>query len=121
MYDNFDKENKNIESLLEKPPLTMQFIGKRRDIDRSTSYSFDGPFQLLQADLAYIRFLAKSPIDPKFCLLFVNLFTSKIYTFPIKTRHLLAKCRYVYNELKGWQSFCCRAKNKRVLKKIIKK
>ena len=91
MYDNFDKENKNIESLLEKPPLTMQFIGKRRDIDRSTLYSFDGPFQLLQADIAHIRFLAKSPTDPKFCLLFVNLFTSKMYTFPIKTRQLLAK------------------------------
>ena len=91
MYDNFDKENKNIKSLLDKPPLTTQFIWKRRDIDRSTLYSFDGPFQLLQADIAYTRFLAKSPIDPKFCLLFVNLFTSKMYTFPIKTRHLLAK------------------------------
>ena len=91
MSVNFDKENKNIKSLLDKPPLTTQFIWKRRDIDRSTLYSFDGPFQLLQADIAFIRFLAKSPIDPKFCLLFVNLITSKIYTFPIKTRHLLAK------------------------------
>ena len=46
----------------------MQFIEKRSDIDRSTLYSFDGPFQLLQADIAYISFLAKSAVDPKFCL-----------------------------------------------------
>ena len=81
MYDNLDKENKKIESLLEKPPLKMQFIEKRSDIDRSSLYSFDGSFQLLQADIAYISF----------CLLFVDLFTSKIYTFPMKTGNLLAK------------------------------
>ena len=73
MYDNLDKENKKIESLLEKPPLTTQFIEKRSDIDRSTLYNFDGPFQLLQADIAYISFLAKSAVDSKFCLLFVDL------------------------------------------------
>ena len=33
MYNNLDKENKKIVSLLEKPPLTMQFIEKRNDID----------------------------------------------------------------------------------------
>ena len=31
MYDNVDKENKQIESLLEKPPLTIQFIEQRRE------------------------------------------------------------------------------------------
>ena len=56
MYDNLDKENKKIELLLEKPSLTMQFIEKRSYIDRSTLYSFDGLFQLLQADIAYIIF-----------------------------------------------------------------
>ena len=75
MYDNLAKENKKVECLLEKPPLTMQFIEKRSDIDCSTLYSFDGPFQLLQADIAYISFLAKSAVDPKFYLLFVDLFT----------------------------------------------
>ena len=91
MYNNLDKENKKIISLLEKPPLTMKFIEKRSDIDCSTLYSFDGPFQLLQADITYINFLAKSAVDPKFCLLFVDLFTSKICNFPMKTRNLLAK------------------------------
>ena len=91
MYDNLDKENKKIESLLEKSLFTTQLIVKRNNIDRSTLYSFDGPFQLLQAHIAHIRFLVKSAVDPKFCLLFVDLFTSKIYTFPMKTRNLLAK------------------------------
>ena len=91
MYDNLDKENKKIKSLLEKSPLTTQFIEKRSDIDCLTLYSFDGSFQLLQADIAYISFLAKSSVNPKFCLLFVDLFTSKIYNLPKKTRNLLAK------------------------------
>ena len=30
MYDNADKENKKIESLIEKPPLTTQFIEKKK-------------------------------------------------------------------------------------------
>ena len=100
IYDNLDKENRKIESLLEKPPLTMQFIEKRSDVDHSTLDSFDGPFQLLQADIAYISFLAKSAVDPKFCLIFVDLFTSKIYTFPMKTRNLLAKkMKQFYNDI----------------------
>ena len=86
IYDNLDKENKKNESLFEKPPLTAQFIEKRTDIDRSILFRFAGPFQLLQADIAYISILAKSALNSKFCLLFVNLFTSKIYTFPMKTR-----------------------------------
>ena len=107
MYDNLDKENKKIELLLVKPPLTMQFIDKRSDIDCSALYSFDGPFQLIQADIAYISFLAKSAVDPKFCLLFVDLFTSKIYTFLMKTRNILAKkLEQFYNDIqknKKWQ------------------
>ena len=109
MYDNLDKENKKIKSLLEKPPLTTQFIEKRNDIDRSTLYSFNGPFQLLQGDIAYISFLVKSAVDPKFFLFFVNLFTSKIYTFPMKTRNLLAKkwnsfiMKYKKRNKKKWQ------------------
>ena len=101
MYDNWDKENKKNESLLEKPLFTTQLIEKRNNIDRSTLYSFDGSFQLLQAHIAHISFLVKSAVDPKFCLLFVDLFASKIYTFPMKTRNLLAKkIEQFYNDIK---------------------
>ena len=53
-------------------------------MNRSTLYSFKGPFEVLQADIADNRFLGKLAVDPKFCLLFVDLFTFMIYTHPIK-------------------------------------
>ena len=90
IYNNFSDDNKP-PVLSEAPPPTTQFVEKTEDIDRSTLYSFDGPFQLLQADVAYTSFLATSAGDPKFCLLVVDLFTSKTYTCPIKNKNLLAK------------------------------
>ena len=51
---------------------------KKDDTDRSTLYSFDGPFKLLRAEVGNLEFLGKSAADPKYFLLFVDLFTSKI-------------------------------------------
>ena len=65
------------------------FVEKRSDIDRSTWYSFNRPFELLHADIADIKFFAKSAADPHYCLLFFDLFTQKVYTFPMKKRALL--------------------------------
>ena len=45
---------------------------------------------MLHADIADLRFLAKPAADPKYCLLLVDLFTSKIYVYPMKKRSLLA-------------------------------
>ena len=53
--------------------------------------SIGKPFELLHGDIADTRFLAKSAMDPKYCLLLVDLFTSKIYVYPVKNRSLLAK------------------------------
>ena len=76
------------------------FVDKRTNIDCSTLYSFIKPFEALQADIADWRFLAKSTVDPKYCLLIVDLFTSKIYVFQMKNRSLLAKKLEVfYNEI----------------------
>ena len=87
IYNGF--ENKKL--LPEKVPLNTPFVEKKQDIIRTTSCSFSRPFEALQADIAYISFLARSAVDPKFCLLFVDLFTSKIDTYPMKKRNLLAK------------------------------
>ena len=101
IYNNFSDDNKP-PVLSEAPPPTTQFVEKTEDIDRSTLYSFDGPFQLLQADVAYTSFLATSAGDPKFCLLFVDLFTSKTYTCPIKNKNLLAKkMEILYNDIQN--------------------
>ena len=56
-----------------------------------TLHSFKRPFEALQVDIAYISLSARSAVDPKFCLLFVDLFTSKIYTYPMKKINLSAK------------------------------
>ena len=63
--------------------LVKSFVNKRSNIDHSTLYSISKPFNLLHADIADLIFLAKSTVDPKHCLLIVDLFTSKIYVYPM--------------------------------------
>ena len=54
----------------------------------------------MHADIADLRFLAKSAVDPKYCLLIVDLFTSKIYVYTTKNRSLVAKkMETFYNEI----------------------
>lgn len=69
----------------------MQFVEQQKNIDRSSAlYSFEGPFQLSHIDTADIRFPAKS-VQPKYCLAFVDLFTCKTYSYPMRNRSLLNK------------------------------
>ena len=82
-------------------PLVTPFVNKRSNIDHSTLYSISKPFELLHADIADLRFLAKSAVDPKYCLLIVDLFTSKIYVYPMKNKTLLAKkLKLFYEDIK---------------------
>ena len=70
----------------------MTFIDQKKDIDRSsTLYSIKTLFELFHAVIANIKFLSKSTVDPHYCLLSVDFFSSKIYTHPMKKRSLLAK------------------------------
>ena len=89
-------------------PLATPFVDKRSDIDRSTLYSISKPFELLHADIAHLRFLAKSDVEPKCCLLMVDLFSSKIYVYPMKNRSLLAKkLNLFYNDIKKKEQVKC--------------
>ena len=82
-------------------PLVTPFVNKRSNIDHSTLYSISEPFELLHADIADLRQLAKSAVDPKYCLLVVDLFASKIYVYPMKNRSLLAKkLKLFYEDIK---------------------
>ena len=65
----------------------------KKKIDYSAIFSIQFPFDILHANIADIRFLAKSAVDPKYCPLFVDLFTSKIYAYPMKKGNLLKKSR----------------------------
>ena len=71
-------------------------------MDHSTLYSIGKPFDLLHADIADTIFLAKSVIDPKYCLWLVDLFASKVYIYPMKSRNLLAKkLKLFYEDVKN--------------------
>ena len=72
-------------------PITTPFYESKSNVDHSTLFSISKPFELLHGDIADTRFLAKSAVDPKYCLLLVDLFTSKVYIYPMKNRSLLAK------------------------------
>ena len=73
-------------------PFYTSFVEQKKDIDRSSAlYTINGPFQLCHADLAYLQFFAKSAVDPKYALVCVDLFTSKVYVYTLRTKNNLAK------------------------------
>ena len=79
-----------------------QCLLKKDDIDRSTLCSFDGPFQLLHASVGKLEFLGKLATDPKYCLLFVDLFLPKIYVYPMQSRKsIFNKMEIFYKKVEG--------------------
>ena len=68
-----------------KVPTRTDYVEKR-EIDRSTLFSFDGPFQLLHADVGNLEFLGKNATFPQYVLVIVDLFSSKVYTYSMKSR-----------------------------------
>ena len=64
---------------------------KKREIDRSTLHSLDRPFQLVHADVANLKFLGKSATHPKYCQLIVDVFSTKIYIYLVRSQKHLAK------------------------------
>ena len=51
---------------------------EKREIDYSRLYSFDVPFQLFDADVGNLEFLGKIATFPRYDLVLVDLFSSKI-------------------------------------------
>ena len=82
-------------------PFYTPFIEQRKDIDRSSAlYSINGPLQFFHADLAYLQFFAKSAVDPKYALVCVDLFTSKVYIYTLRTKNnLFKKVEEFYKEI----------------------
>ena len=102
-YNLFKKiENKNViyDEDENRVPFYTPFTPQKKNIDRSTLYSLNGPMQFFHADIAYLQFLAKSAVDPKYALLCVDLFTSKIYVYTMRKRSNLAnKLEIFYKEI----------------------
>ena len=59
---------------------------KKKNIDRSTLYTVNGPLQFFHADVAFLKFLAKSAVDPKYALVCEDLFTSKVYVYTMRKK-----------------------------------
>ena len=82
------------------PPTRADYIEKR-EIDRFTLYSLDGPFQLTHADVGNLQFLEKNATASRYVLLVVELYSSKVYVYPICSRkQILQKMGQLYNEIK---------------------
>ena len=84
-----------------KIPIRLDYVEKR-EIDRSTFYSFNNPFQLMHTDIANLEFLGKSATAPKYALLTVDLFSSEFYVYPMESRKQLLKYLNIfYVEIKN--------------------
>ena len=96
--ENEEEEEDLIESQI---PFYTPFIEQRKDIDRSSAlYTVNGPLQFFHADLAYLQFFGKSAVDPKYALLCVDLFTSKVYVYTLRTKNnLVKKLEEFYKEI----------------------
>ena len=104
-YRLFTKLEQNVEDEEEEEndqlPFYTPFVEQRKDIDRSSAlYSFNGPLQFFHADVAFLKFFAKSAVDPKYALVCVDLFTSKVYIYTFRTKNnLFKKVEEFYKEI----------------------
>ena len=109
-YKLFSKiENKNViydkEEEEDRLPFYTPFIPQKKNIDRSTLYSLNGPMQFFHADIAYLQFLGKSAVDPKYALVCVDLFTSKIYVYTMRKRsNVASKLEKFYQDIQHKRS-----------------
>ena len=102
LYDQLENKKNVKKSNQDFLPITRPFYDFKSNVDHSTLYSISKPFELLHADIVDTRFLAKSSVDPKYCLLLVDLFTSKACNYPMKSRNLLArKLKLFYEDVKN--------------------
>ena len=69
----------------EKIPIRVDYVEKR-EIDRSALSSFDGSFQLIHADVGNLESLGKNATTPRYVLLAVDLYFSKVYVYPMCSR-----------------------------------
>ena len=68
-------------------PFYIPFVEQKKDIDRSSSlYTVNAPLQFFHADVTYLKFFAKLAVDPKYALVCVDLFSSKVYVYTMRKR-----------------------------------
>ena len=69
----------NKDFLEDKTPARADYVEKTEP-DRSTLHSFDGPFELLYADMGNLEFLGKNATILQYTLIVVDFYLSKVYS-----------------------------------------
>ena len=102
LFKNVEDKNIIYEKNEKRVPFYTPYVPQKKNIDRSTLYTVNGPLQFFHADIAFLKFLAKSAVDPKYALLCVDLFTSKIYVYTMRKRsNLVNKLETFYKEIES--------------------
>ena len=84
-----------------KSPTRTDYVEKK-EINRFTLYSFDGPFQILHADVGNLEFLGKNATFLQYVLVIVDLYSSKGYTYSMKSRkQILQKMKLFYDKVRS--------------------
>ena len=83
-----------------RAPIRTDYVEKT-EIDRSTQYSFDGPFQLLHADVGNLEFLGKNATFPQYVLVIVDLFPSKVYAYSMKSRKQILQKLKLFSDVRN--------------------
>ena len=60
-------------------------------MDRSSLYSTDGPFQLMHVGIVNLEFLGESATTPRYALLAIDMYSSKVYVYPTHSQKQLLK------------------------------
>ena len=102
LLKNADDKNIIYDENENRVPFYTSFIPQKKNIDRSTLYTVNGPLQFFHADVAFLKFLAKSAVDPKYALVCVDLFTSKVYVYTMRKKsNLVNKLETFYKEIES--------------------
>ena len=102
LLKNVDDKNIIYDENENRVPFYTPFIPQKKKIDRSTLYTVNGPLQFFHADVAFLKFLAKSAVDPKYALVCVDLFTSKVYVYTMRKKsNLFNKLETFYKEIES--------------------
>ena len=101
LFNTVEDRNIIYENDENRIPFYTPFVEQKKDIDRwSALYTINGPFQFFHADVAFLKFFAKSAVDPKYALLCVDLFTSKVYVYTMRKKsNLWQKLEFFYKEI----------------------
>ena len=107
LYREFKKSGGKVKKLKTKVVINTPFVQEKWVTQRGDMlYTIDGPMQLIHVDLADLNFFSKSAVAPKYCLLCVDLFTSKVHTYGMKKKRQLAdKPEKFYQDIEHLRSY----------------